>query len=100
MERLANAAHIAWDNVWAAVLFFMIGALIAVGQLLLSKEVLTWRVIVGRCVSTGGLAIAAGAALTIFPDISLVAQMGIAAMLASLGTSGLELLVRRMFGQS
>ena len=77
-----------------AALLAGVGVLIAVGQILLSRDVITWRLVLGRCISTAGLAMCAGAALTVFPELSLVAQLGIAAMLASLGASALEVLVQ------
>jgi len=83
----------------AAAMFAAIGVLIGIGQVLMSKDVITPRLIIGRCISTGGIAMCAGAALAVFPDLPLVAQIGIAAMLASLGSSGLELLIQRILGR-
>lgn len=94
VREAASTAH----QIGSALLFWGIGSLIAVGQILLSKDKVTLRLAAGRCISTGGLAMCAGAALAVFPDLPLVAQMGIAAALASLGASALEVLVQRIFG--
>lgn len=88
--------HVAWwQNAADAAAFIALGAFIGIGQLLASKEVLTTRIIVGRALSTGGIAAAAGAVLVWVPDLPLVGQLGIAAGLASLGTSGLERMFQR-----
>lgn len=77
------------------LLFAFVGISIGLGQLLASGELLTWRIIIGRSLSTGGIAMAAGAVLVWVPDLPLVGQIGVAAGLASLGTSGLERLFQR-----
>jgi len=81
-----------------AAIFAAIGVAIGIGQLLASKEDLTWRIMLGRALSTGGLAMASGVALVWIPDLPLVGQFGVAAALASLGTSGLERMFQRMIG--
>jgi hypothetical protein len=98
MIETPSEASTAVHQIGSAALFAGIGSLIAVGQILLSKEKITCRLVIGRCISTGGLAMCAGAALAIFPTLPLVAQMGIAAMLASLGTSALEMIAQRVLG--
>lgn len=80
-----------------ALAFTGIGVLIALGQILQTKDPITLKAAIGRCITTGGIALVAGAALTFFPGIPFIAQIGIAAMLASLGNSGLEALIHRMF---
>lgn len=82
----------------SAALFAAIGISIAIGKILNSTERITTRLAVGRCITTGGLAVAAGSALALYPDLPLVAQLGVAAAIASLGTSGLEALAQRIFG--
>ncbi|THF55914.1 phage holin family protein [Pseudothauera rhizosphaerae] len=81
-----------------AVSFAVIGAVIGVGQLLASSERITARIVIGRCISTAGIAMAAGSVLVFVPDLSPVGQFGIAAGLASLGTSGLERMFQRVIG--
>jgi hypothetical protein len=88
-RELANAAMLAGA-----------GVAVGIGQLLHSKEPLTWRIVVGRAMSSGGLGMAAGAALSWAPDLPFGAQLGIAAALASLGTSGLERVFGRVVGGS
>lgn len=85
-----------WDQIASAILFALVGISIGLGQLLASKEQLTLRIILGRALSTGGIAIAAGSALVWLPDLPLLGQLGIAAALASLGTSGLERIFQRV----
>lgn len=70
-----------------------VGSLIGLGQLLASKEKLTGRIIIGRMLSSGGLALCAASALQYYPNIDPLALAGIAAVIASLGTSFLEKMV-------
>ena len=86
------------DQLHTAAMFILIGVVIGIGQLLASKEVLTMRIVIGRSISTGGLALGAGAAPAWIPDLPMIAQFGIAAGLASLGTSGLERFFQRLLG--
>lgn len=79
-----------------AAIFGLVGLLIGLGQLLASTEKLTVRIVIGRCLSTAGLAVSAGAVLAWLPEIPVIAQIGIAATLASLGTSGLERFIQRI----
>ena len=73
-----------------------VGITIDLGQLLAGNERLTLRLLVGRTLSTGGLAMAAGVVLVWVPELSMVGQIGVAAGLASLGTSGLERAFQRV----
>ena len=75
-----------------------IGGLVGLGKLFMSKEELTIRIVVGRALSSAGLGAASAALLGFIPGIPLAAQCGIAAALASLGTSGIEKLFRTTFG--
>ena len=99
-EKIVKQVAAFGDELHMAFLFAAVGILIGIGHLLASKEVLTPRIIVGRAISTGGLALGAGAALAWMPELPVVAQVGIAAALASLGTSGLERMFQRMLGGS
>lgn len=92
-ERIAsNLSSIAkWkEEIELAVVFWVIGATIGVGQHLLSPDPLSWRIAIGRALSTGGLAVVAGSVLIMHPTLSPLATMGIAAGIASLGTAALE----------
>lgn len=97
-ERLIQATTEWREAISQALLFSLIGVLTGLGQLMASKEVLTWRIIAGRCLSTAGIATAAGVVLLAFPGVPPIAQIGCAAALASLGTSGLERLIQRVLG--
>jgi len=86
----------AWkDEIELALVFWFIGATIGIGQHLLSRDVFSWRVVLGRALSTGGLAVVAGAVLLMHPTMPPLAQIGIAAAIASLGTNTVELVFRR-----
>ena len=88
-HEMAQALGQAW-------LLAMAGVGVGIGQLLYSDTVLRWRLVIGRALTSGGLGMAAGSALVWVPDLSLLAQLGIAAALASLGTSGLERVFERV----
>lgn len=85
-----------WEQTATSFLFAFVGITIGLGQLLASGEVLSLRIIVGRSLSTGGIAMAAGAVLVWVPDLPIIGQVGVAAALASLGTSGLERMFQRI----
>lgn len=76
----------------------LMGAGIGLGQLLVSKETLTKRLVIGRAITSGALGMAAAAVLSFIPALPFAAQMGLAATFASLGTSVLEKLVQRIIG--
>jgi hypothetical protein len=69
------------------------------GQLLASEEKLNWRIVFGRGLSSGALGVAAGATLIWYPDMDPVAMAGLAALIASFGTSGLERLFQILVGR-
>lgn len=77
---------------WATIL----GALIGLGQILDSAERLSWRVLVGRALVSAGLATMSPLLLTWFPGMPRMAEFAFAAMFASIGTSGLQMLVRKV----
>lgn len=95
-DKIAELATTWRDHLVQALLFSLIGISIGLGQLLASQERLTPRIVVGRSLSTGGLAMAAGLVLVWVPDLPLIGQIGVAAALASLGTSGLERAFQRV----
>jgi hypothetical protein len=76
----------------------VVGAVVGIGTLLASEEVSTWRVTIGRAISSGALGMSAAAILSFMPDLPFAAQLGVAAVLASLGTSALERLFQRIIG--
>ena len=72
-----------------------VGALIGIGKMLVSDAPLKPRQVIGRAILHGGLGLAAAAVVVAIPGISLVAQVGIACVFASLGTSALEAIFNR-----
>lgn len=84
-----------WSQLADALLFFGIGVVIGWGQSKWAREK-DAGVIVGRSVCVGGMAMAAGAVLIWVPELSLTGQIGVAAILGSLGTSGLERVLMRL----
>lgn len=72
----------------------LIGAAVGFGQLLLSRESLTLRAIIGRVLVSAGLGAAASIPLswTSIPD---AAAYGLACGLVTIGTAGLERLIAR-----
>ena len=97
-EKIIQTASEWREAIAQALLFGVIGTLTGLGQLLASKEQLTARIVIGRCLSTAGIAMAAGIVLLAFPGIHPLAQIGVAAAMASLGTSGIERLIQRVIG--
>lgn len=91
-ERLANW----WTQLTEAFGFFAFGILLTIGQVLSRKEKTPWRIIIGRSISNGGLASAAGVVLLWYPEAPLIVLIGVAASLATLGTAGLERLFQRV----
>lgn len=75
-----------------------VGAVIGLGQLLNSEVKLTWRYVVGRAITSAGLAACAPAVLLLFPTMPPTAEFALAALFASLGASGLQALITRLFG--
>ena len=76
--------------------YTILGALIGLGQILDSAEPLSWRIIVGRALVSAGLASMAPVVLIWLPQMPRMAEFAVAALLASMGTSGLQMLVRKV----
>lgn len=80
--------------IWKLLLGLAIGgAVLGLGRLLASQEKLSARLVVGRSVVAGGLAVGAGAILTFIPNLSLLAVCGLAAVSAVLGEQFLERII-------
>lgn len=86
------------EQIAQAFVFAIVGMAVGLGQLLASQEMLTTRIIVGRALSTGGLGTVAGVVVVWIPELSFAGQIGVAAALASLGTSALERVFQRVIG--
>ena len=56
-----------------------IGAVIGLGQLLQSKEVITWKIALGRAIVSAGLAASSSIVLLWLPDAPTAALLGLAA---------------------
>lgn len=74
------------------------GLLTGLGNLLASHEKLTTRIVIGRALSSAALGASSATVLTWIPGLPMEAMMGIACLIASLGTSGLERLLQRLLG--
>ena len=86
-------------NVWQLFgAMSMIGIITALGQLLASEEKLTCRIIIGRTLSSVGLAISSGAIMLWFTNPHPLALIGVSAGVASLGTSFLERIIQKKLG--
>lgn len=99
-ERIVKTVIERWDDLRIALLFWGVGALIGIGQHLVSKDPFSLRIVFGRALSVGGLAMCAGLMLIPHPDAPLVAQIGLSALIASLGVNGIEAAARRYFSRS
>lgn len=74
------------------------GLIIGLGQILGSTEKLTVRLVVGRALSSTGLALVAGLILIQIPNITLLPLIGLSALISSLGTSALERMLQHFLG--
>ena len=77
-------------TLYAAISVSIIGFFIGIGKLLQSRVKITWRLMIGRGITTGALAMASFSVLAWMPDVSLVAIVGIGALIASIGESAIE----------
>lgn len=75
-----------------------IGVLVGLGKLLLSKETLSLRLVIGRAIVSGALAVASAAFLAFVPGLSQLALVGLAAASAVLGEQFLERLLNAKSG--
>lgn len=71
------------------------GALIGIAKLLVSSEVLTFRLILGRALLGSATSMVAGVVLVQIPDLSPIALLGIGSALGIVGSQYIELLLRR-----
>lgn len=73
-----------------------IGVFVGLGKVLASTESLTFRLVAGRCITSAGIGAAAGATTLMFPSADPIVMYGVAAALASLGTSAVEAAVKKI----
>ncbi len=73
----------------------LIGAVIGIGKLLTSSEVLTPRLIIGRAILGSGTSMIAGVALAQFPAMPLPALVGIGSALGIMGAQFIEAWLKR-----
>lgn len=66
------------------------GVIIGIAKMLVSNEPIKARQAVGRAILSGALGVSAGAAVVFFPGLGFIAQVGVACVIASLGTSAIE----------
>lgn len=101
MDDIKSAADAAqyWPALRQLFVLSLVGAVVGLGELLANQEKFNWRIAAGRCIVSGGLGMSTAGALAWIPSLPLVAQFGIAAAMASLGTSGLTLLLQRFFNK-
>lgn len=76
---------------------FGVGVAVAIGKLLIAEEKLTAKLVMGRCILTGFAGVAAAGIVAVIPGLGFAAQVGIGAAIASLGASGIEHLLNRVF---
>ena len=81
-DELRQYGHHIW--------LWIVGAAIGLGQLLQTDGHFCWRKAVGRALVSGGLGTAAGLLVLAFDRAPPIAMFGLAAALASLGTTTLE----------
>lgn len=75
-----------------------IGFLIAVGRVLAADEHVSMKQVIGRAIINTGIALGAFAVLTFIPGLGMEGKIGMAALIASLGTTGAEMLLRKIMG--
>ncbi|MBW5829180.1 MMPL family transporter [Yersinia kristensenii] len=73
-----------------------VGGFISLAKVLVGNEAITLRLIVGRTILGSGTSLLAGMALIHFPDIHILALVGVAAALGIIGSSVIELTLTRL----
>lgn len=82
-------------GVLAILLLVMTGALIALGNLLVSPEQVTPRLFLGRIILGSATSMVAGAVLVWIPGLSLIAMLGIGSALGIAGHQAIEMWLKR-----
>jgi hypothetical protein len=85
---------------WFVAVLAFIGAAIGLGKLLNSEDQLTARRVAGRFIVNAGIGAAAGSVMLWVPNAPPLLLYGMAAGLASLGTSTLEYVIKAKLSDS
>lgn len=75
------------------------GALVGLVQLLSKGEKITARLVITRALLHGVLGVCAAAVTIVVPGISFAAQVGLACIMSSIGTSAIERIFQRVVGR-
>ncbi len=81
-----------------AILLFIIGALIAIGKILVSENTYSYKTIIGKAILTGMSSLMAGLILLTFTSASPLVILGFGAFLGSLGTETTIKLLKHKLG--
>lgn len=97
--KVAEETQVVFTALKHLAVFAVVGAAVGVGQMLLEDQKPTKRGIIGRALTSAGLGMCAAGVLAWIPDLPFVAQCGLAALLASLGTSGLTVMFQKFINR-
>ena len=75
----------------------IIGALIALGKLLQSMKLLSWRLVIGRMITGSAVSTIAGLALIHIPHMPFAAVMALGSALGIVGADFLEAWAKKFF---
>ncbi len=84
------------DEVKLAAALVAAGFTVGIAKMLTSNDPITWKQALGRAILSGATGLAAGVVVIFIPGVSFVAQVALACVLASLGTSAVESLFKRV----
>lgn len=77
----------------------IVGAAIALGKMLVTNEIITIRLFVGRIILGSAVSVVAGALLILWPGINSIAVMGIGSALGIAGYQLVEIWLRKRGNQ-
>ena len=81
------------------IFMLVVGIVAGMGQLLASDETLSKRIVIGRAISSGAMGLGASLILIWYPNIDSIVMCGLSALLASIGTSGIERIIQIVWGR-